>query len=428
MQVDACIRRETESDNPWISDGPSSSLSDWESQDLTEDELILPLIGKRTRKRPRNIIQDSPDSEDLPESTSQRQQIVRAQLNDADTKTLVELVQRQMEPKYHEIRPQSQYLNHLVQELSALEIVNGELRKKSFDHHGNHVSLLVVPDIAAPTLIRNLHVSLKHCSGWRMQNIIGSLYFIHNLNVLLREICKNCEPCVLSQAPKQAKARRIPVFDSFPTRELNVDLLFMPNSNGYRYCLVAVDLATAYIFARKMRTKSSKEAASCLLDIIYSNSFLPLYVSSDGGLEFFAEFEKACREAGASHVIHPIMNKNSNKAESANSRLINLFKRSLDRSQDWPDQLNRIVFALNVTSMSYSGYISNPNLLFNARGIPGIPYESADTEKNSIKSNQTVRQIMTEVTKSRLLSVSLLTKDPNNFRRANWSLYGLRRF
>ena len=415
MQVDACVLYDsTKLENPWDTDSESTCVSSWDEKGgLTDDDLILPIIGKRPKKRTRTMLKSQLSEQSMQEEEkttpiSQRQQVVDAQERDADTQTLIECVKRQLKPTHHEIRPQSQYLNHLVNEFSTLDVVNGELRRTSFDNQGRPTSVLVVPECASHNIVRHLHISLAHSNTWRLQRIISALYFIPNLNVILREVYKECESCLLSQAPKYPRARKIPVADSFPTRELNVDLLCLPPSQTWRYCIVAIDMASGHIFARKLRTKESREAAAALREICYTNCFFPIYVSSDGGLEFLGEFERACKETAATHIVNSVLIKNANKSETANSRLVNLLKRTLDKAKDWPNELDKITFALNVTSMSYGGFISNPNFLFNGRSVPGIPYSSTDTENNSVRATSSVRQIMTEVTKSRLLDTPAL--------------------
>ena len=45
------------------------------------------------------------------------------------------------------------------------------------------------------------------------------------------------------------------------------DLLFLPNDDGYKYCLVVVDIATRKVDAEPLKTKESKEVKQALQKI-----------------------------------------------------------------------------------------------------------------------------------------------------------------
>ena len=131
-------------------------------------------------------------------------------------------------PEYHEIRQESPYLNAVMEQFETLTIVNGELRKETLNDQGQTVSLLVVPECMAEQVIRTLHVNMAHSNCWRLQKILADLYFIPRLNSMLREVYKSCMDCVLSQAPTRPPSRKIKVSDSIPTREINADILYLP--------------------------------------------------------------------------------------------------------------------------------------------------------------------------------------------------------
>ena len=137
-------------------------------------------------------------------------------------------------------------------------------------------------------------------------------------------------------------------------------------------------------------------------------------MSSDAGNEFFRDFEKACAETAATHIVNSVLIKNANKSESSNSRLVNLARRELENARDWPDQIQKIVFSLNCTSMKYGDFVCTPNMLFNGRCITGVPSIDEDVEKTVLKSSKTIRQLMTEVSRSRLLDTPSLSMHLQN--------------
>ena len=79
-----------------------------------------------------------------------------------------------------------------------------------------------------------------------------------------------------------------------PTRDgiHQVDMLFLPDDNGYKYALVAVELATFHMDAEPLKQKDSETAKKALLKmykIKYLN--LPKRIEVDDGTEFKATFK-----------------------------------------------------------------------------------------------------------------------------------------
>ena len=311
-------------------------------------------------------------------------------------------------------------MNGIIQHFSTLELVDGELRKKCFDNHGNVLSLLVVPESVATSVITHLHVAMAHANCWRLQSFLAKTYFISRLNILLRDTYKACLKCQLSQAPKSTKGRKITVTSSQPTQEINVDLLHLPAKGPYKFVLVATDLCSGYVFARALRARGSRDTANALLDICFSNGFLCHVVSHDQGKEFQRHFTDAISSTAASHIANSVLFKNSNPSESANARLLNLLRRLLNESQDWISELQRCVFSLNCSSMRYGNFVTTPSMIFNNRCITGVPDVSQDVESSSLQSQRSIRELMTRVSRHRLLDTPSLavhlTQRPHEYR------------
>jgi hypothetical protein len=72
-----------------------------------------------------------------------------------------------------------------------------------------------------------------------------------------------------------------------------VDLLFLPDDDGYKYLLVVVDIATRKVDAEPLKTKQAKDATKAM-EKIYKRGILktPLRLEVDSGKEFLGEFSK----------------------------------------------------------------------------------------------------------------------------------------
>jgi hypothetical protein len=76
-----------------------------------------------------------------------------------------------------------------------------------------------------------------------------------------------------------------------------VDLLYLPNDDGYLYLLVVVDVGSRLTDAEKLKSRDSKAVAGAL-DRIYKRKILskPSKIRCDLGVEFKGDFTKYCKE------------------------------------------------------------------------------------------------------------------------------------
>lgn len=142
-----------------------------------------------------------------------------------------------------------------------------------------------------------------------------------------------------------------------------IDLLEMPDDDGYKYILTVVDLGhPRYIDARGMKEKTAKDTLKTLLDIYKNSKFLktPKRIEMDEGSEFKAEFEKHFRNLG----IQMAYKKSGRSRQQACVETINgvlakfLFKRMLSNElaikgkeliADWINELPELVSLINET-------------------------------------------------------------------------------
>ena len=97
-----------------------------------------------------------------------------------------------------------------------------------------------------------------------------------------------------------------------------------------------------------------------------------------------------------------------------NSRVVNLLRRMLRHEKQWPDQLQKCAFSLNSCSMNFNGYVTSPCQLFNNRCLTGVPSIDTDVEKTVVNSAKSVREIMTQVSRHRLIDTPSLAHHISN--------------
>ena len=385
---------------------------------MTPDDLdsnrmtAMEKVKEWRKENHRNIY---PIEEDNQEKAS-RERVVQAQLQDEQTQDIVNCIREGVEITYREIRPRTPYIRDLVENKMNLKIVNEELRFRTLTKNGGEIELLVVPEDMREEIVRDFHQKYSHTHPWRLQTLISRHYYILNLKSISKKIYKECQACILSRAPNVERARKLNVFNARPTEELSIDLLTLPMDDGRQYLLVAIDVGTSFIFAEPLRTKSAEEVAEALMMIFQKNVFISHKISSDLGTEFCnAVFEKMTRFAHIAHIKLEKLEKDCVLAESANSRILNLLRRELEKEKGWTKAINAVTFALNASEKTYGTKIFTPAELFSGREpeIPGDNFEN-DIETDTISKSQKIRKYMTEIARSRNLGMNNLYLSAKN--------------
>lgn len=135
-----------------------------------------------------------------------------------------------------------------------------------------------------------------------------------------------------------------------------VDVLFLPDDNGYKYLLVAVDIATGKCDAEPLKDKSSKVVRNALTAIYKRNNLdLPHEIEVDAGTEFKDDFDKHFDKV--SHVRHKKSCRHRAQAvvEGVNSLISKLLQTRMlseemntgETSVEWVDEVPNVIKALN---------------------------------------------------------------------------------
>ena len=134
------------------------------------------------------------------------------------------------------------------------------------------------------------------------------------------------------------------------------DLLFLPNDDGYKYCLVVVDIATRKVDAEPLKTKESKEVKQALQKI-YKRRILksPLRLEIDSGKEFEGAFRtyfnnllKIVKKIVGRHRQQSVVEtKNFQIGKILNTRMLVEEINNDDTSRSWVDILPKVIQLIN---------------------------------------------------------------------------------
>ena len=247
-----------------------------------------------------------------------------------------------------------------------------------------------------------MHIDRLHTNTWRLLREIANNYFIHNLKKIARQVQATCINCALSASPTKAKTRPIKTFFSSIGYALQLDLLYLPPDKGYKYLVVGVDMASAFVMGMPLKSKDGTTVTDAVRDLQYRNHTIYKRYISDPGREFSAKLKEMAENMGATHVALNEAQKNAlGIIESGNKRIVNLLRRSLeDGYEGWVNKIDRVIFALNSSSYNYvkAKIISTPAYLHMAKYTDRLPSMS---EEDINRREGTVRQIMANISRER---------------------------
>jgi hypothetical protein len=93
-----------------------------------------------------------------------------------------------------------------------------------------------------------------------------------------------------------------------------------PNSEGYKYILVAIDYISKWVEALPCRAADAMHSKRMFHEVIFLRYRVPRVVISDGGSHFIDQtFQKALMKVGVDHrIATPYHPQTSDQAESSN--------------------------------------------------------------------------------------------------------------
>ena len=242
------------------------------------------------------------------------------------------------------------------------------------------VSLLpIIPEDLQEEIIKMNH-DPPHCGHLGVERTIERIIAMAYWPGLRRSVdnyISNCESCQVVKA----KASQPPVQNfvnaaSKPGELLTVDILKLPNDQGYNCILLIVDAFSKFPVAYKMKNETSKTIIKHLLS--YFTLFgIPRRILTDQGpnLESYLVYEtlkyfgvKKSRTA----IYHP---QTDGQTERMNRSILEML-RHYARNGKWVDNLDLVLMAYRSSINSVTG--QTPSMLFFNRELPQAPLFSCD--------------------------------------------------
>jgi hypothetical protein len=155
--------------------------------------------------------------------------------------------------------------------------------------------------------------------------------------------------------------------------EQQIDLLYVPNDQGYQYILVCVDQGSRYIDCEGLKDQSSKTVLNALTNKIYKRNILktPKTIRVDGGSHFLADFKKGLEKLNVQLIVATTGRHRALGLVEAKNKVIGTLIHKLIAqnelsgysSSKWKEYLPALVEAINKKTR-LSAFKKNQNLKF----------------------------------------------------------------
>lgn len=143
-----------------------------------------------------------------------------------------------------------------------------------------------------------------------------------------------------------------------------MDLIFLPDDNGYKYALVVLDLATNNIDAEPVQNRQASTMVNALKNIFKRKFIKPpkAMVTTDAGNEFKDKFDKYCKDNGIFHrttkvgrhqQLLPIDNKIALISKYLNIAMVSDELTTNKTSRKWTPRLTQLIKILNQPKYLY---------------------------------------------------------------------------
>ena len=246
-----------------------------------------------------------------------------------------------------------------------------------YEFNSQHWVPVIEKENRIDTLV-SLHESLGHL-GWKsLINLLEHKMWWPRLKEDLIQVSKRCPVCQVS-APSSDKiyVPYRPLAKVSPFARWGIDIIGpLPDSDGYKWIITAVDHTTRWPLARALKDANYENIARFIYEEILLRFGNPEYIISDRGPNFSHEvLAEYLKVQGIEHLktaaYHPEANGHVERLNGVIGQ--SLRKMVQGNSSEWSKYLNKVLFACRVKKNHATGY-SPFELVYGC--IPRIPGET----------------------------------------------------
>lgn len=298
----------------------------------------------------------------------------KCQREDPSLKKVISFIEAERKPHFRELRGDSSEVRLLTKEWKKLQLQDGVLYRKCFDH-GNEVHQLVLPQKFRDRALKGIHDEVGHLGAERALSLARARFYWPNMAKAIEERCQTCERCFRRKARPQKAAPMQNIQTTYPLELVCMDYLSIePDSRDTRNILVMTDHFTKFAIAVPSRDQKAKTTAKALWENLIAPYGFPSRLHSDQGRDFESHtIKELCSIIGAEKVRTTPYHPQGNPVERFNRTLLSMLGTLEDKDKHhWRDYVKPLVHAYNCTRNDTTGY-SPYELLFGRQ--PTLPID-----------------------------------------------------
>ncbi|KAJ8358505.1 hypothetical protein AAFF_G00433750 [Aldrovandia affinis] len=300
------------------------------------------------------------------------------QLQDPAVSSVLPFVVRRRRPSRRERCGMDARSLFMLKSWERLKVQDGILYRETRDPVSRTKRLqLVLPTSLRGKALEGVHDLAGHQGQVRTLHLARQRFFWPNMARDVKEYVRCCERCVFAKTPEPAaRAPLESIKTSAPMELICIDFWSAEDKNKSSVdVLVATDHFTKMAYAFPCRNQTAKQVARKLWDCVFCVYGFPERIHSDQGASFESELVSELLQLSGvakSHTTayHPMGNGGT---ERFNRTLGNMLRAlPLRAKQEWPQQIQTLIFAYNATIHETTGYAPF-HLMFGR--IPRLPVD-----------------------------------------------------
>ena len=275
------------------------------------------------------------------------------------------------------------------------------VRQGLLHYRGNHKSAwrVFVPSKLRNRLLCLMHNSLGHRGARPLMTALASRVYWPSMRASIASFVRGCPSCQRRKPTRPLHSGKTGtlVVES-PLESIDIDFMHskLPSSNGFEYCLCAIDRFTRYVWAMPLKTKGDPhEIATILWREIFSCFGLPQRCHSDNDVVLIQEAMNIIfTKLGVHRTTITYRHPNGNAVIERFMRFLNAaFTTCLAKYSEWAETTPLILFAYRTMAHEVTGF--SPFYLMYGRD-PILPLDvtlTPETARRHIKAPPTHQDV-----------------------------------
>ena len=289
------------------------------------------------------------------------QQLVDEQRKDPEMKELWKFLDNGIQPTAKEKKTASAPVRRYLKHWRKLVVRKDLLYRTIQDSTGEVIHQLMLPINLRESALQNMHDQLGHQGLERTELLLRSRCFWPRMGTDIKEHIGKCQRCRLAKLPHQkVKTPMQSLVAKEPNELLTIDFTLLDKaSNGMENAMVMTDVYSKYTQTVGTRNQKACTVAKVLVKNWFLHYGVPSRLHSDQGKCFDA---KIVRELYKVYGIDksrttPYSPQGNGQCERYNRSLHNLLRTLLpELKSKWPEHLQEVCYAYNVTPHASTGY------------------------------------------------------------------------